>query len=338
MHRWVHGLFALVALATIVVLVVLWPRPDRVPDGGPTPGIPSPTGPSATGGTDGADSPTGAPSSPASPGTDLPTLPTLPTEPTQTCVDPAPDRLVVLTFNIHGGLGGRGPDLEGIAREVEAWDADVVLLQEVDRFRERTGFVDQPTWLGTRLDMNVVFGRNVVRRPERAGAPRSEYGTAVLSRLPVRGWENRMLPRRPGQEQRGLLRVRLDLDGRALDVYDTHLQHTRGTIRIVQLKAARRMVATLSGPGTPFVLGGDLNATPDSPAMAVARSFALDPWPVVGEGRGLTVPPRVPRRRIDYVLHSPHLLPTSAQVLRSGISDHRAVRVTFDVPRPGCGR
>jgi endonuclease/exonuclease/phosphatase (EEP) superfamily protein YafD len=86
------------------------------------------------------------------------------------------------------------------------------------------------------------------------------------------------------------------------------------------------------------VLGGDLNATPDSPAMAVAYSFADDPWPVVGQGRGLTVPPREPRRRIDYVLHSDPLVPTSAQVLRSAISDHRAVRVAFDVPRPGCGR
>lgn len=336
-----HGLFALVALvalATIVALVVLWPSPDRVPDGppgsptgGPS-GIPEPTGPSATGPSGG---PTVGPSGPSGGPTGLPTLPT---EPTQTCTDPRPDRLVALTFNIHGGLGGGGLDLERVAREIEAWDADVVLVQEVDRFRARSRFVDEPTWLGTRLGMNVVFGRNVVRAPERRGAPRSEYGTALLSRLPVRRWENRLLPRRPGQEQRGLLRATLDLDGRGIDVYGTHLQHTRGTIRIAQLRAVRRMVAAASGASTPFLLGGDLNATPDSPAMAVARSFALDPWPVVGSGEGLTVPPRVPRRRIDYVLHSPHLLPTSAQVLRSAISDHRAVRVSFDVPRPGCGR
>ncbi|MDN4160488.1 endonuclease/exonuclease/phosphatase family protein [Nocardioides abyssi] len=343
MHRWVHGLFALVALATIVALVVLWPRPDRVPDGSPgrPSGIPQPTGPSATGpsGTD-SGSPTDRPSGPSGPsGPGGPGAPTLPTEPTQTCVDPDPDRLVALTFNIHGALGGgNGPDLERIAQEIEAFDADVVLLQEVDRFRERSGFVDQPTWLGTRLGMNVVFGRNVVRAPERRGAPRSEYGTALLSRLPVRRWENRMLPRQRGHEQRGLLRATLDLGGRPLDVYGTHLQHTRGTIRIVQLRAVRRIVAQRSGPDVPFLLGGDLNATPDSPAMAVAGTFALDPWPVVGEGRGLTVPPRVPRRRIDYVLHSPHLLPTSAQVLRSAISDHRAVRVSLDLPRPGCGR
>ncbi|MDN4172714.1 endonuclease/exonuclease/phosphatase family protein [Nocardioides sp. SOB77] len=334
MHRWVHGLFALVALATIVALVALWPRPDDVPGGPGRPsGLPQPTGPTVPSPTGGPGDPSGPPTGPASPGG-----PTLPTEPTQTCVDPAPEELAVLTFNIHGALGGGGLDLERIAQEIEAWDADVVLLQEVDRYRARSRFVDEPTWLGTRLDMNVVFGRNVVRAPERRGAPRSEYGTAVLSRLPVRRWENRMLPRQPGQEQRGLLRVTLDLGGRALDVYGTHLQHTRGAIRIIQLRAVRRMVVARSGRTTPFLLGGDLNATPDSPAMAVARSFALDPWPAVGRGEGLTVPPRVPRRRVDYVLHSPHLLPTSAQVLRSAISDHRAVRVTFDVPRPGCGR
>lgn len=329
MNRWVHGLFALVALVTIVGLALFWPRPDRVPspDGAPTlapgPGsdftpIPQPTGPSATTPTDRASGPSGTPSPPP-----------------PTCSAAPPARLAMLTFNIHGALGGGGLDLERIAREIEAWDADVVLLQEVDRFRARSGFVDEPAWLGERLDMNVVFGRNVVRLPERRGAPRSEYGTAVLTTLPVRRWTNRLLPRYPGQEQRGLLRVTLDLDGQPFDVFNTHLQHTRGNIRIVQLQAVRRMVGDAPYP---FVLGGDLNATPDSPAMAVARSFARDPWPVVGRGGGLTVPPRVPRRRIDYVLHSDDLVPTSAQVFRSAISDHRAVRVTLDVPQPGCGR
>ncbi|WP_435742515.1 endonuclease/exonuclease/phosphatase family protein [Nocardioides sp. SYSU DS0663] len=325
MLRWVHGLFALVALATIVALVVLWPRPDPVPGpgtGAPTPSglpLPSPPEPSAT--------------TPSAPGTGGPSDPASTPDPTCTAV--GTDRLVVLTFNIHGGLGGGGLNLERVAQEIEAWDADVVLLQEVDRFRARSGFVDQPTWLGTRLDMNVVFGRNVVRAPERQGAPRSEYGTAVLTTLPVRRWDNRLLPRRPGQEQRGLLRAVVELDGRPLDVYNTHLQHTRGGIRIAQLRAIRRMVRASPHP---FLLGGDLNATPDSPAMGVAYTFAEDPWPVVGEGPGLTVPPRVPRRRIDYVLHSDPLVPTSAQVFQSAISDHRAVRVAFDVPRAGCGR
>lgn len=327
MNRWVHGLFALVALATIVGLAVFWPRPDPVPTPpavAPTSvpsGIPQPTGPSAA-------APTGR-------GSDGPSRPGASSSTAPTCTEPDPTRLVALTFNIHGGLGGGGLDLERIAREIEAWDADVVLLQEVDRFRKRSRFLDEPTWLGTRLDMNVVFGRNVVRPPERRGSPRSEYGTAVLSRLPVRRWENRLLPRYPGQEQRGLLRVTLDLDGQPLDVYNTHLQHTRGRIRIVQMQAVRRMVRQSSYP---FLLGGDLNATPDSPAMAVAGSFARDPWPVVGRGPGLTVPPRVPRRRIDYVLHSDALRPTSAQVFQSAVSDHRAVRVSFDVPRSGCGR
>jgi endonuclease/exonuclease/phosphatase (EEP) superfamily protein YafD len=80
-----------------------------------------------------------------------------------------------------------------------------------------------------------------------------------------------------------------------------------------------------------------LNAEPGSPAMRVLDGVVTDPWPQVGRGDGLTVPPRVPRRRIDYVLHgSGGWVPEQAQVVRSAIADHRAVLLDYALPRVAC--
>lgn len=308
MNRWIHGIFALATLAVVVGLIALWPRPDRI--------LPRP--------------PIGVPTA-----TSIPTGPPQPTGPGSTDA-PCPGHgrpadLSVLTFNIHGGLDHTGYQLERIAQEIEAWDADVVLLQEVDRNRERTGFTDQPSWLAVRLGLHVVFGSNVVRPPAAAGQRQQEYGTAILSRLPILSWSNQMLPNQPGLEPRGLLRASIRLDGQRLDIYNTHLQHTRGNIRILQMRAIRALMVV---DGRPRLLGGDFNADPSTPAYRIATRFLSDPWPRVGSGPGLTVPPNVPRRRIDYVLYDGPFTPTSAEVLRSSVSDHLALRVTYDLARP----
>jgi len=241
-------------------------------------------------------------------------------------------RLRVATFNIHGGVGAAGYDLPGIADEIRAWDADVVLLQEVHRFRAKSGLDDQPAALGRLLGMNVVFGRNFSRPAESDGAPSRESGTATLSSLPILSWSNQLLPNFPGLQQRGLLRATIDLPGGPVDVFNTHFQHTRGVIRIVQARGVKRLVA--ADAGRPFLLGGDFNAESGSPAMRVIDSFTSDPWPQVGVGSGLTVPPRVPRRRIDFVLYgSDGWVPEQAQVLTSRIADHRAVLVDYALPR-----
>jgi hypothetical protein len=50
----------------------------------------------------------------------------------------------VLVFNIHAGKDAGGkPNLEEVAALVRSVDADVVLLQEVDRGTRRSGNVDQ---------------------------------------------------------------------------------------------------------------------------------------------------------------------------------------------------
>jgi hypothetical protein len=69
-----------------------------------------------------------------------------------------------------------------------------------------------------------VFGANLDRDPLEPGAPRRQYGTAILSAWPLLASENILLPRaRPDNEQRGLLVLDVDLDGEPFRLHNAHL-------------------------------------------------------------------------------------------------------------------
>ncbi|GAB2765388.1 hypothetical protein GCM10027020_17250 [Nocardioides salsibiostraticola] len=322
--RWVHAFFAVIALALIVgvisiVLIGGTPGGTNVspPISGP------PTSPV-----------TGLPTSPGSePPDPLPTDQS--TQPGQTIAPCRPAKrtpLTVVSINIHGAVARDDSyQLRRLAEEIRSWDADVVLLQEIHRYRRTSAFEDQPLQLATLLDMNVSFGRNFTRAPEAPGRPRRESGTAILSRLPIRATGNVPLPNQPGLQQRGLSRIVVQLGGQTVDIYNTHLQHTAGDIRVVQARGIEQIIA--GQPARPFILGGDFNATPGSAAMAVVGGFATDAWPESGAGTGLTVPPRAPRRRIDYLLYNGPWRPLASDVLPSAVADHRAVRTQFELVR-----
>ena len=76
-------------------------------------------------------------------------------------------------------------------------------LQEVDRHvHVRSNVVDQASWLARRLRMDVAFGANPDEDPLTPGAPRRQYGTAVLSRPHIPTSTNTLLPPPEGGEQR----------------------------------------------------------------------------------------------------------------------------------------
>jgi endonuclease/exonuclease/phosphatase family metal-dependent hydrolase len=319
-----YAIPAAVLLVAIVLLAALALRDESSPDAARPASHPTPA-PSATpadrGGT---PAPSARPSESGS---------AAPSDPTATvCVPPtAPRRLSVLTFNIHSARARDGRvDLATIGREIAAWDADVVLLQEVDRGRAWTGRVDMPAVLAGRLGTSWTFGSNVRR------SPTNQYGTAILSRYPILSSRNTLLPAPPGTQQRGLLRATIDVDGVPLSVYDTHLENGSHAARLRQI---RTIVPILRADPRPKLLGGDLNSVPGSPMLAAARTAVTDTWPEVASDAGLTAPGGNPRVRIDYLMYAGgqgvQLTPLRAQLLTSAVSDHRAVRATYRVSADG---
>jgi endonuclease/exonuclease/phosphatase family metal-dependent hydrolase len=154
----------------------------------------------------------------------------------------------LVTYNIQYGLGKDNRyDLARIAREIE--DADVIALQEVERYWQRSGCTDAPAviasqlpehhWVyGPNLDMDASFrdtnGRLINRR--------RQFGTMILSRLPIVSSRNHLLPKYATLTQHSIQQGVLEAvvvtpSAGPLRVYSVHLNHLSPAIRAPQVEA-----------------------------------------------------------------------------------------------------
>ena len=249
--------------------------------------------------------------------------------------DDPPATVRLATFNIHHAEGEDGKlDLDRVADVVRG--ADIIAFQEVDvRFRARSQFVDQAEALGKRLGGHFAFGGNLIDGD-------GQYGVALVTRFPILAQQNHPLPRSPGREKaepRGLLAVTLDVEGRPLRVYVTHLAHDSPADRTLQVARVRATVAAEPGP---FVVMGDFNLRPDSADYAAllaptrSKPLLVDAWAKIGQGDGFTIGhTEKTRGRIDYVLVSPDL---AAGLIETRVdqttraSDHQPVFAALRLP------
>ena len=248
---------------------------------------------------------------------------------TPTVAVAAPARqLQVLTYNIHHGAGIDGVlDLERIAQVIEKSGADVIGLQEVDNhWSARSNWVDQAAWLADRLKMHFAYAANLDLPPLNPGEPRRQYGTAILSRYPIRSFTNTLLPLYPTGEQRGLAIATIKVRGQELRFANTHLTSNNNAERLEQ---AHKVVELLSGSRQPTILAGDLNAKPEAPEIKTLTAVWRDTWTEVGVGPGYTLEADNPTARIDFLLHTPDLRPTSAEVPVTLASDHLPVTASY---------
>ncbi|TDD63017.1 metal-dependent hydrolase [Kribbella antibiotica] len=241
--------------------------------------------------------------------------------------------VTVMSYNIHHGAGVDGVlDLERIAVLIEQNGADVVGLQEVDRhWSERSNWVDQPAWFAKRLKMHYAYAANLDLPPVKPGEPRRQYGTAILSKYPIKDFQNTLLPLYPTGEQRGLAVATIKVRGAELRFANTHLTSNNNAERLEQA----RKVVELLGLSRPdqvrkaTLLVGDLNARPDAPEIKTLTGVLNDTWVEVGEGPGYTIEASNPTARIDYQLHSSQLEPLKAAVPVTLASDHLPVVASF---------
>ena len=156
--------------------------------------------------------------------------------------------MTLVTYNIQFGLGRDGRyDLSRIAAEVH--DADIIALQEVDRHWQRSGCVDSPAVLGSQLpehhwvyrahlDMDASDRDATARLINR----RRQFGTMILSRLPIVSSRNHLLPKYGTLTQHSIQQGALEAviaTERAGPVrfYSTHLSHLSAATRLPQVEA-----------------------------------------------------------------------------------------------------
>lgn len=200
------------------------------------------------------------------------------------------------SYNIQYGRGRDGEfNLERIAAAVAG--ADVIALQEVERFWQRSGMCDQPRAIADILhDYHWVYGAGVdldaTTRDEggRLRNRRRQFGNMLLSRTPILSSRNHLLPKYaslgPMSVQRSALEGVIETGQGLLRVYCVHLTHLCAETRMPQVERLLEIHrqapvegAAISGRGlkeewiresTPpelpveAILMGDFNMEPDS--------------------------------------------------------------------------
>jgi Metal-dependent hydrolase len=239
----------------------------------------------------------------------------------------------IVTYNVHRCVGNdRQLDVGRIADVLAQLNPDIVALQELDVGRRRTNYADQAHEIADRLKMTSHFHPAFVVEEER-------YGDAILTAYPHRLVKTGPLPgydRMKALEPRGALWVEVEIDGRSVQIINTHL----GLVpREQQIQAAH-----LAGPAWldhpdchwPAILLGDFNATATSVVyrtltarLQPARRLAPRRQPTS------TFPSPLPVLRIDHLFVSPgvEVLDVFAPFgpLTRVASDHLPLVMDFEV-------
>ena len=219
-----------------------------------------------------------------------------------------------MTFNIKSAVRG----LDKVAAVTRSAQPDIVALQEVDNSSRRSKGLDQTAALAERT--GLAHGTHFRTTDLRGGG----YGIALLSRFPLESPVQRPLPVPRGAEPRTVAHALVQVAGREVSVYATHLIPQPYT-SASRARQSEVIAGLLADDPRPRLLMGDLNDLPDSLSVRLLRRQLTDAFVASGRGPGGTFP--LPRPfsmavRLDYVLASQSFLPLCSEVLRVNASDH----------------
>lgn len=230
----------------------------------------------------------------------------------------ATSKMKFVTYNIQYGVGRDGENnLARIADEIAG--ADVIALQEVERFWPRSGNLDQAEIIAAHLrDYFWVYGAGVDLHIDggKSRNARRQFGNMLLSRRPILSSRHHLLPKRgstgPLSVQRSALEATLRGGEHFLRVYSLHLTHLSSVTRLPQVEALLNIHANAAFEGAPIsgdlrgldwaageahdigqavpdhaILLGDFNCQPDSPEYDLITGPPSDYGGRITNPRGL---------------------------------------------------
>jgi endonuclease/exonuclease/phosphatase (EEP) superfamily protein YafD len=226
-----------------------------------------------------------------------------------------PNQLRVVTLNCHGNN-------LACAREVLAWQPDVVLLQEMRNWQQPALDLLAGEWWGA--EASVVGG----------------HDTAIVAR-------GKLTPRQrtPGGQPEQFVQATLTLNGRSVEVLSVHLQghvtdlrlhrwqtwrdHARNQRRHRLYLADVMSHQVRLGSDLPCLIGGDFNSPAGDRVFHTLERHFTDAFAEAGTGWGNTFRNDWPLLRIDQLWTTDELRCVSARAVKTEHSDHRMVVADF---------
>lgn len=246
-------------------------------------------------------------------------------------------RLRLLTYNIHRAIGVDGKfNLERVVEILRHHDADVVLLQEVDRGVPRSNHLDLASALSRALQYQYrAVGMNVTLKKGR-------YGNATLTRFPI-GRQRNIDLTVGRRKRRGAQHTRLHVPNGSepigLDVFNVHLGLSAAERREqVDLLLSSSGIARLE-PQTPCIIAGDMNDWPG----VLKRRFEPAQFGCATNHEGTrwsikSFPAYAPTSGLDKVFYRGQLRLLGAHRSRLKLarvaSDHLPIIAEFEISAP----
>ncbi|WP_025028293.1 endonuclease/exonuclease/phosphatase family protein [Caldalkalibacillus mannanilyticus] len=227
----------------------------------------------------------------------------------------ATHQLNVISYNIQYGKGQDGwVDIHRTIEKLKSIEADIICLQEVERYSFRSGFQDQVDLIAKELNMNAVFYPSIAY-------PGIYYGNAIFSKYPIHS--SRFFPLTSQKENRSLILAEISLKNKqSIYVLNTHL----GLNKEERGRDVKNILDIMAFIHAPLILMGDLNSTPEQ------QEFMLWNDHITKSNQGSKLQTYSHRDwQIDYIFFSAHFQVLNTSTYPSHVSDHYPIAATLQL-------
>lgn len=222
----------------------------------------------------------------------------------------------VMTYNVSNCELGK--EIDAVAKDIEDSKADVILLQELDYYVRRSDNQDVLKALADKLKMNYAFYPAIQLN-------NGLYGVGILSAYPLSEVKSSQLEAN-GHEGRVFASASIDVAGKSISLFNTHLSYEEESVRKNQLDYAAAEIAKKDS----FILGGDFNVS-EFEEFSVFQKIDMVNFPThpfdtyIGSDEGF--------RAIDNIIVSNDIRIIYREMLQTSVSDHNPLvaDIEFDV-------
>jgi endonuclease/exonuclease/phosphatase family metal-dependent hydrolase len=226
--------------------------------------------------------------------------------------------MTMVTFNLHHDRENWPARRQVILRELQALQPDAIALQEVI---QKPHVRNQAAWLARKLGYEYQFVST--DPPGRF----KRYGNALLTRRPVLSRNDHLLA--PLGDYRTVAHLRIDVEGRPVNVYATHLNERSdevgSRIRGEQVADLLAFIAQSAGDA-PVVVAGDFNALVDAGDLSELRNHYGDSYGSVHVNNELAQVSTLNRHYYDAPSRIDHIFFQQDRLLA------REAKILFDQP------